>query len=1426
MLREMLVVGGEAPQSEVNPFRGLLPFDERHSRLFFGREDDIAAAVERLRTLQSVLPVVGPSGAGKSSFVQAGVIPRLREHGPLGVLQLRPGARPFSLLAARFVDAWRGKRSGPFGSVGFTTGSHSEEDTEEAPDREVEDPGFPLEPDALAERLQERPELLNLLLHRLAGRAEASVLLFVDQLEELYTMVEDAEERRRFMQAICMAADDPVSPVRVIFSLREEYISRLAEGAEAREALSHITVLRPPGPEALVEILVCPVEAMGYDFEDPDMVREMVAEVEGEVACLPLMQFAGQVLWERRDQTRQLLRRKDAEAMGGVAGALARHADGTLKGLSPEELAGTRNLLLRLVTSDGTRRVVPRQVALQGLGGDVEAVLSRLVDARLVVVRQQEDEGGSGAALELVHESLVESWGRLRRWIEESREELVFLAEVGQAADLWARRGEREEEVWQGRTLRDARAAMDACTTEVALPVRRFIAAGERKDRARGRRRRAGLAVVIAALALVAAGAVLAALAITQQKREVQARMLEVQRRKAEAQHGAARAALAKGDMLEARANLRGAMETLDNAQVRTLWWRLRREPAVWRRKLGGLVYRVSISPDGRTLAAACQDQSIYLLDTRTRAVRVLRGHRDQVFGVHFSPGGNVLASGTWGGEVGLWDLKTGALKQLKPHKAGINTVRVSPDGKLLATGSLDKTIHLYDLPGGALRAVLSGHSGPVYDVRFTPDSERVVSGAGDSVRVWDAATGKQLRQLEGGTSVAVSPDGRLLASHESGISVRLTDMKTWKVVRVLRGHSRPIQDLAFSPDGKLLASAALDDTSRVWEVKSGAVHRVLRGHTAGVWGVAFSPDSKWLATGGLDHSARMWRLDGPATPPEDGGHRGIVTRLAFSPDGKVIASASYDKEVRLWTAADGKPARVLRGHRAVVHSVRFSPDGKLLASGGDDQTVRLWDVSSGHEVRVLRGHRVSIWGLAFSPDGELLASASRDRTVRIWEVKSGRCLQTLTGHLGPALAVSFSPDGKLFASAGEDRFIYVRDTATWSLRARLEGHDDSVWGLGFSPDGGVIYTADAGGLVRATPAAGGPGRLLGKHAGRVYDLGIHPGGKVLGTVGSDGSLTLWDLDSGTHRAIRGHRSEVNGLAFSPDGLHVATGGDDRNVRLWKVASGLPVWGGPRQDRSTGGEVLCSVSATGALELRSGAGAQPRARLKLTEAASGLVALKDACLALVAGEVRMLTMDGRARTLFKEVSSISRSGEDALVASGSRLMQYNRFWGTRRTFTTDRGISAAAMVGPYLALGYREGNVELKPTDGRPRSLAMDHAFEGVGNGAVVRIIPGPEGTLGLGFADGLFGLWSLRDGARLWSHRLNGPVRELELRKGKLSASSELGQSLTLDLTLLQRPYCQVLRKLWREVPVIWKRGLPTVALPDPEHRCSSKEP
>ncbi len=1145
-LREMLFSGRNRFNAEETPFRGLAAFTERHASFFFGRSSETEAFLERIRE-ETVLPVVGPSGSGKSSFVFAGVVPRLREQASWTVLAMRPGSEPFLTLAARLLGGDSGAaRRGGFGSVTRKTNGQTpaeisrvmtakitdprrqtptEADVEAVASPQPTDP----EPDATvsqspqpdaastAVNLMESPTLLGLMLQQLAERDHCKVLLVVDQLEELYTLVEDDSVRRKFMQALCTAADDSLAPVRVIFTLRDDFIGRLAEGPEARDALSHVTVIRSPAADSLREILTLPLQQCGYQFDDPALVPEMVRAVRGEPACLPLLQFTLRTLWDRRDRIQRQLCRATYDVMGGVAGALADHADGVLQGMSVSQIRVARELLLRLVTPEGTRKVLPAAQAMDQLGDEAGEVMARLTGSRLISVRKS--HGGSGlhsansshsswhgsapeeATLELVHESLVRSWGRLSQWLDESREELAFLAQVQQAAELWEKRGSRVEEVWRGDALHEAQRVLGRSTTPLPALVVLFIEAGATEEARSRRRRRLRTAAAWAVLVMVAL--VSLAVAIVMGNKERQAEM-----RWAEAQREGARAALLRGDPLEARAKLRISLESQDSPLARSLWWTLRQEPLVWKKDLGAYLYDGALSRDGQTIAAASAERAVYLVDMRTRQVRnILRGFSDQVFSVAFSPTEDLLAVNTREGLVSLWNAQGEQLKVLPKHRDRARDLAFSADGMLLAAGAFDGgSIPVWDVASGELIRVIEGHQQMVRGIAFSPDRQWLVSTSDDAtVRLWDPDSGALRRQWsegeDGTTSVAFNRDGCALAYGTNSGWVKVLDPSTGRLLAALDGHKTTVLGLAFSPDGTLLASGGDDHTVRVWDLGQNREIATLTGHTASINALQFSEDGRALVSASADKSVRVWSLE--FLPPEERwrGHSDWLVGGSFAGDGRSVITAGGDHTARQWDVQTGRVARVLSGHTAEVSDVVFTPDGRTVVTGSWDKTLRRWDAHTGEAV----GPPVVIPGwsrdLSVGPAGETVLSACQNGTAGLWDLATGT-LRRRYPHGGRVLAVAYHPEGTRVAAGGDNRLIRLWDTATGAVLHTLAGHTGPVRGIDFSPDGKYLVSGsnDRTARVWDVEAGGDAVQLLEGHAAAVYDPSFHPDGTHVGT--------------------------------------------------------------------------------------------------------------------------------------------------------------------------------------------------------------------------------------------------------------------------------------------------------------------------------------
>jgi WD40 repeat protein len=293
--------------------------------------------------------------------------------------------------------------------------------------------------------------------------------------------------------------------------------------------------------------------------------------------------------------------------------------------------------------------------------------------------------------------------------------------------------------------------------------------------------------------------------------------------------------------------------------------------------------------------------------------------------------------------------------------------------------------------------AVLTGHSGRVHSVAFSPDGSMLASGC-------DQGTG---------------PDGALVSG---GRRVRLWNVATRACAATLAGPQGAASSVAFSPDGTTLASGNSSDPVHLWRL-GGRFRRnttTLPGET-GVMSVAFSPDGTTLATGNYDKTVRLWRLASRSCVATLSGHSGWVHSVAFSPaDGDVLATGG-DHTVRLWNTRTGRCAPILAGHSGSVREVAFSPDGTLLASGSVDGTVRLWDAKTRDCVGTLTGDAVPVFCVAFSPDGTALASGGADGAIWLWELDRRVCTGTFTGHEGPVAAVAFSPDGRTLASGSHD---------------------------------------------------------------------------------------------------------------------------------------------------------------------------------------------------------------------------------------------------------------------------------------------------------------------------------------------------------------------------------------------------------------------
>ncbi|MEM9072442.1 MAG: protein kinase [Myxococcota bacterium] len=492
------------------PYPGLTTFGEAHAQLFFGRLSDTRRVLARLED-NSLVVLTGASGVGKSSLIYAGLVPSLHASDEWTVIRTRPGRRPLANLAA-------------------AGGSD------------------------LAEVLRTEPGALGSELRQRALDEDTNVLLIVDQLEELYTLCTDADERRAFTAAIRAVADDVASPVRVVASMRSDFVDRVSDDpAFLTQVNEGLLLVGPLQRNELSAALTEPAALAGYRFEG-SFVDEMVDALLDTPGALPLMQFVAVRLWEHRDRSRQLITEASYRAMGGIEGALAAHADAVFAELPREVVDEAPAILLRLVTSEGTRDVAPLDALLDQAKSAAQAqvLIDALVRARLLVAQSD----ASGTTIEIAHEALISRWPRLSQWIEDDRENLRVLRSVRDAARQWEAAGRPAGLLWNAEPLAEAKRWRERQSRPLAKLEEAFLQEAIAQESSARRTQRRWVIGVMALLAALAIGALVAMFLVSGAERETR-RQAERARDQAEralsAEHRATRQATRAEQAFEER---------------------------------------------------------------------------------------------------------------------------------------------------------------------------------------------------------------------------------------------------------------------------------------------------------------------------------------------------------------------------------------------------------------------------------------------------------------------------------------------------------------------------------------------------------------------------------------------------------------------------------------------------------------------------------------------------------------------------------------------------------------------------------------------------------------------------------------------------------------------------------------------------------
>ena len=1014
---------------------------------------------------------------------------------------------------------------------------------------------------------------------RAAGRAR---VLVVDQFEELFTLCTDAAERRRFVKALLARG-------KVVIALRADFYGDIAAFPDlAAAAASNQVLLGPMQPDELRRAIEAPAAVVGLGFE-AGLVDEILRDVVNQPGALPLLEHALLETWERRDG--RTLTREGYIDSGGVRGAIARTADREYEDLDDRGRLIAQRIFLRLTqlgegTEDTRRRVAAKELRWSDVTrGEVDDVLARLVDARLVIA----DQG----TVEVAHEALIREWPRLRAWLDEDREGLRIHRHLTDAAQAWEEMDRDPGELYRGARLEAVvERTLDLTPVEAAfVDESRAAVERERESLTRTNRRLRGLlaGVAVALVLVLIAGAVAlvqrssarrAATKATVSKLAAQSR--ELSGRAPDLSLLLALEANRHADSFDSRSALLGA---------------LARQPRLVTQfhDVTSDVLASRITPDGRRLAVVTQSQTTFydMATHRVAGARLHNPHNDW-HSATFTPDGNFIAFPTTRATVEFWNMRTRrkAFDLVSPDGQPLEVIRFTADGTTAAVGANELNhLALFDmrtrrLIGKPIETNAKEFGAP-HAFFFTQDGKTVAArSAPGEIAFWTVATQRRSgRPLNiGAAGGFASALERIPNTHNVVVAQDDSSVSVWDYVArkqigktLSGGDVQTHGPLAISPDGRIVAVGSANGPTILWDLATGARFGAdLQADSNQVFDVSWSPDSTKLVSA-HSASAALWDVGGgqPIGRPIGAANEAIFA-ATYSRDGKLLATGQRNSVV-IRDAATLRPiAKIPFDGDALT--VDFGAG--VLAAAGTQSRVHLIDVARRREFASIDLGDAWSWQVAFSPDAKRLAVSTdpnsprdfynpeRPGDLRLFDASTRRPIgrpMVPGAETFSVLAVAWSPDGTLLASGSYAGRVQVWNAATQAPVGRPHDlPDQGVLSVGFPSNARVIEGNNFGVLRQWNVRSGKEATLpLEGQADPVTAISAHG---LLASTTVTGKTQLWDADravafgdvlSGSAK-LAADQVELGApeplhTSFSPDGRRLAVGGISSRAMVWTI---------------------------------------------------------------------------------------------------------------------------------------------------------------------------------------------------------------------------------------------------------------------------------
>ena len=1195
---------------ENNPYRGLKPFEERHSRFFFGRKSLVEQLSHRLsQSDRSLTVVLGASGCGKSSLVKAGLIPDLREQSnpevfalnliKAGILTevilaafpqfslkllpiyyvdkqwyildpMRPDRYPFTALARAILPIAQPELIEQLSQVSFLDEVFKPKD--ESGQDDGDEP-----PDAAFVKLAQSWN---------SATPEAKLLLVEDYFEQLLAFCRNLQEQEKEqLSQLYRAIFENVESLSNRLQNEPQYLTSVIRKWSATHPDAKLLLTIDQFEELITMSQESQTETHGGDKQQSDSRNETlgVSAAESE-PWLPFLQVLKRAIVECPQQLHILLTlRSDFEPrfLSSPLSADWKDARFPVRAMNLDELRqAIEGPALKQALYFEPLELVGKLIdevgqmpgALPLLSFTLSELYIKLHDRwtkdnatdRALRIKDYDELGGVAGALTgratQEYDNLVKEFGEASGWAHQATMRRVMLRMVAIEGGGVARRRVPESEL----VYSDAEENKRVGQVGDRLVKARLLVKGQET----------GEAYVEPAHDFLVRGWDKLQKWIEEEQED-----LALQQRLTPAANDWSRD---KGALwtreVERLARLEKVLESSGNN-----WLNQRETEFVTESKKQRLD---ELKEAQRQRDEAIQGQ-IGALSSLSEA-RMLTNDRLGALFAAVKAGIQLKRAPSLEEKLGVQTRQ--ALEQavygvqehnrLEGNTDPIDGICFSPDGKMIATANWDKTVKVWGIDGSLLKT-FKGHTDQVNTVAFSSDGTLIASGSKDTtVKVWYVNQGTLLNTFQGDNAnvlgVDVSLDGQIVASASEDGMIRLWNVSDGSLIKTLQSHSGVVKAVSFSPNGKIIASGGWDQPPwqgkiRLWSI-DGVLLNTIDNNGIGIDSVNFSPDSSNIVTASGDGNIRLWKVAEIESFDVDTGY---LRSIEFSTDQKNIICSGDNGSVKILRITDGELLTDIKAHDDWAMGASISPDGQAIASISTDKTVKLWGID-GSLLKVLSGHNDAVYGLAFSPDGKTIATASADKTIRLWSV-DGPFLKSLDGKQGSVhLDVSFSHNGQFLASASWDTIVGGWTAKLWNTKGELlktlTGYRDSIRTINFSHDDKLIATASWDGTVKVWTIDGKSIANFTEHGKPITGMTSHPDrdraavngvsfsstGEFLASVGYDRHIRIWNLDGTQFKVIpNAHADQIYRISFSPDGKTFATASWDRTVKIWSIEGTL-----------------------------------------------------------------------------------------------------------------------------------------------------------------------------------------------------------------------------------------------------------------------------